>query len=63
VNVTLLYFDDCPNWLEADAHLRLLADEFADLHITAAWWRLPKRLNEPASGFAQHSGGGRRPIR
>jgi hypothetical protein len=25
--VTLLYFDDCPNWQIADQHLRALADE------------------------------------
>lgn len=27
VNVTLLYFDDCPNWKTADDHLRMLAKE------------------------------------
>lgn len=33
VNVTLLYFDDCPNWTVADGHLRTLADERSDLVI------------------------------
>ena len=27
VNVTLLYFDDCPSWQTADQHLRALAEE------------------------------------
>lgn len=27
MNVTLLYFDDCPSWLTADQYLRALADE------------------------------------
>ena len=27
MNVTLLYFDDCPNWKVADGHLRTLAAE------------------------------------
>ncbi len=28
MNVTLLYFDDCPNWIVADERLRTLAAEF-----------------------------------
>ncbi|RMH69863.1 MAG: thioredoxin family protein [Actinomyces sp.] len=34
MDVTLLYFDDCPNWLEADAHLRAIAAERPDIRIT-----------------------------
>ena len=34
MDVTLLYFDDCPNWLEADAHLRSLAAELPDVTLT-----------------------------
>ncbi len=33
MNVTLLYFDDCPNWLVADAHLRELTSEFPEMVI------------------------------
>lgn len=33
MNVTLLYFDDCPNWLEADGHLRTLASEYPEMII------------------------------
>ena len=33
MDVTLLYFEDCPNWLKADAHLRTLAAERPDLRI------------------------------
>ena len=34
MNVTLLYFDDCPNWEVTDAHLSVLAIEIPDLAIT-----------------------------
>ena len=34
MDVTLLYFDGCPNWLEADAHLRSLAAELPDVTVT-----------------------------
>ena len=33
VNVTLLYFDDCPNWRVADEHLRTLAAEHPEMVI------------------------------
>ncbi len=33
MKVTLLYFDDCPNWMVADAHLRTLAAEDPGLEI------------------------------
>jgi len=32
--VTLLYFKGCPNWHEADAHLRVLATEIPGMEIT-----------------------------
>jgi hypothetical protein len=32
--VTLLYFDDCPNWKAVDRHLRVLAAEFDGLTIS-----------------------------
>lgn len=31
MKVTLLYFDDCPNWLETDQHLTQLQSEIPDL--------------------------------
>ena len=31
--VTLLYFDDCPNWKIVDGHLRALVDEIPGLEI------------------------------
>ena len=31
--MTLLYFDDCPNWLVADGHLRTLAAEHPEMVI------------------------------
>ncbi len=31
--MTLLYFDDCPNWLEADRHLRALAGEHPEIVV------------------------------
>ena len=33
MNVTLLYFDDCPNWLEVDRHLRALAVEYPEIVV------------------------------
>ncbi|MGK0275349.1 MAG: hypothetical protein ACI9N0_001733 [Ilumatobacter sp.] len=33
MNVTLLYFDGCPNWLVADDHLRALAAEHPEMVI------------------------------
>jgi hypothetical protein len=34
VDVTLLYFDDCPNWKVADSHLSVLAFERPELNIS-----------------------------
>ena len=34
MEITLLYFDDCPNWNEADRNLEQLRSEFADLVVT-----------------------------
>ncbi len=33
MNVTLLYFDDCPNWMVADGYLRTLAAENPEIVI------------------------------
>jgi hypothetical protein len=33
MNVTLLYFDDCPNWPVVDGHLRALAVEHPEMLI------------------------------
>jgi len=34
MDVTLLYFDDCPNWLIANQHLDTLLDEYPGMSIT-----------------------------
>ena len=34
VDVTLLFFDDCPNWRVADDRLRTLAREFTGVTVT-----------------------------
>jgi len=34
MELTLLYFDDCPNWRVAAGHLRTLADERPDIVVT-----------------------------
>lgn len=34
MDITLLYFTDCPNWKIADERLRTLAEERGDLTIT-----------------------------
>ena len=33
MDITLLYFDDCPNWEQAADHLDTLAAEFPDLRV------------------------------
>lgn len=33
MDVTLLYFDDCPNWQETARHLERLADELDDVAV------------------------------
>jgi hypothetical protein len=33
VDITLLYFEDCPSWREASVHLETLAEERSDLVI------------------------------
>lgn len=33
MEVTLLYFDNCPNWVTTDRHLRQLKAEHSDLTI------------------------------
>ncbi len=33
VEITLLYFDDCPSWVEADRHLNQLDAELDDIVI------------------------------
>jgi hypothetical protein len=33
MDVTLQYFDDCPNWRVAEQHLSRLAREFDGLHV------------------------------
>ncbi len=34
MEISLLYFDDCPNWHDTDAHLRTLQAEVPDLRVT-----------------------------
>lgn len=34
MDITLLYFDGCPNWGQAAKHLDVLAAEFPDLNVT-----------------------------
>jgi len=33
VKITLLYFDDCPNWVEASAHLDALVAENSEITV------------------------------
>ena len=33
VDVTLLYFEDCPSWRQASIHLEMLAEERSDLVV------------------------------
>ena len=46
MDITLLYFNDCPNWLETDAHLRTLAAERPDLRISRQIVDTPEKAEE-----------------
>lgn len=49
MDVTLLYFDDCPNWRIADAHLHALAADLPDLRVTRRLLTTPD--DAEATGF------------
>ena len=34
MDVTLLYFEECPNWKVAEQRLRVLVDELGDITVT-----------------------------
>lgn len=46
MDVTFLYFEDCPNWLKADAQLRTLAAERPDLRIVRRIVDTPEAAEE-----------------
>lgn len=46
MDVTLLYFDDCPNWKVIDAHLRELASERDDLTISYQYVDTPEQAEQ-----------------
>lgn len=49
MNVTLLYFEDCPNWRVADGHLRALATEHSGITVAR---RLVETVDDAvATGF------------
>lgn len=49
MNVTLLYFEDCPNWRLADGHLRTLAAEYGGITVER---RLVESVDDAvATGF------------
>jgi len=50
VNVTLLYFDDCPNWKEVADLLDTVAAEFPDMNLT----RRLVETDEEAQSFGFH---------
>lgn len=45
MDVTLLYFDDCPSWQTTDQHLRQLAEEL-DLHLVRRRVETPEAAEE-----------------
>ncbi len=42
MDVTLMYFDDCPNWQVANERLRQLADEIDDVELTTLQINTPE---------------------
>jgi len=45
VDLTLLYFDGCPNWEVTDSHLRVLAEEFPHMVITRVLVESPEEAD------------------
>jgi hypothetical protein len=46
MNVTLLYFEGCPNWEVTDAHLRALSAEHPELSVTHRLVTTPEEAEE-----------------
>jgi len=46
VEITLLYFDDCPNWTETDGHLAQLQTEYRDLAIARRLVNTPEEAEQ-----------------
>ncbi len=49
MDITLLYFEECPNWKIADERLRVLADERDDLTLTRRLVETPEEAER--AGF------------
>jgi hypothetical protein len=49
MQITLQYFDGCPNWKETQAHLESLKDEGADLDVVRQLIETPEAAE--AAGF------------
>jgi len=49
MDITLQYFDDCPNWKLVDAHLQALKVEGLDLDVTYRFIETPEAAAE--AGF------------
>ncbi len=46
MNITLLYFDGCPHWPVADAHLKALSAEMPQLSVTRAQVNTPEQAEQ-----------------
>jgi len=46
MKVTLLYFDDCPNWVEADRHLTQLQADIPDMEISRERVETPEEAEQ-----------------
>lgn len=46
MKVTLLYFDDCPNWVEADQHLMQLQRKLPGLEVDRRLVDTPERAEQ-----------------
>ncbi len=46
MQVTLLYFDDCPNWTEADQHLTQLQRELPGLQVERRVVNTPEQAEQ-----------------
>lgn len=46
MNITLLYFDGCPHWRVADAHLKALGAEIPQLSVTRTQVNTPEEAEQ-----------------
>lgn len=63
MGITLLHFEDCPNWKVADERLTAIAAERADIRLTSHLVETPAEAERIRSGLTEHPGRSRGRVR